>query len=305
MENDPVNHWNWKGGKSNRPDGYVLVRKPGHPNANMCGYVLEHRFIMSESIGRPLKKGESVHHINEIKSDNRIENLKLCASNKEHSKFHRGKCKICGEDQRAGNLCEKHWWSNYRKKGRKVESCSECGFKSSFNINCEYFICVKCKSKKLHPNRICIACGIYADESKHLCALHYQRWRTRGRPLDDSGIPDKNKILFDLPIGYGSHKVKPKKFVPCFICGQKAIARKLCNNHYLAWKYRQWPIDENGIPDKQKILEPIPRGYWSQKRNKQTHEHPLMSGANGGSIFFSDFNVKDLTSHWPDISILT
>ncbi|MEK6884298.1 MAG: HNH endonuclease [Nanoarchaeota archaeon] len=57
--------------------GYKQIRKKGHPNASKCGNIQEHTFVMSEYLGRPLKKGESVHHKNGIKHDNRIENLEL------------------------------------------------------------------------------------------------------------------------------------------------------------------------------------------------------------------------------------
>jgi hypothetical protein len=81
-----VNNWNYKNGISQHGE-YVLIYKPNHPNAQRGGYILEHRYIMSEYIGRPLRDNEEVHHINGNEKDNRIENLQLVTSS-EHTTIH-------------------------------------------------------------------------------------------------------------------------------------------------------------------------------------------------------------------------
>jgi hypothetical protein len=55
---------------------------PGRP------YVLEHRLVASKKIGRPVQRGEVVHHINGIRDDNRPENLEVISAD-VHSKQHR------------------------------------------------------------------------------------------------------------------------------------------------------------------------------------------------------------------------
>lgn len=52
----------------------------GHVHAGPNGYVLEHRMVMSDLLGRPLARNENVHHINGNRADNRVENLELWIS---------------------------------------------------------------------------------------------------------------------------------------------------------------------------------------------------------------------------------
>jgi hypothetical protein len=52
------------------------------------GYVLEHRKIVQDLIGRPLLKDEIVHHIDCDKSNNSLNNLLLCSSSSEHREIH-------------------------------------------------------------------------------------------------------------------------------------------------------------------------------------------------------------------------
>ena len=52
------------------------------------GWMLEHKYIVEKYIGRELKENEVIHHINENKKDNRIQNLWLFDSQNEHASFH-------------------------------------------------------------------------------------------------------------------------------------------------------------------------------------------------------------------------
>lgn len=75
-------HPNWKGGRYLRLDGYYAMQMPEDSLYRSMafdrrGYVLEHRLLVAQSIGRCLLNSEVVHHINGDKSDNRLANLEL------------------------------------------------------------------------------------------------------------------------------------------------------------------------------------------------------------------------------------
>jgi len=77
---------NYKCGRTKTISGYILVLNKNHPNS-INGYVQEHRLLMEKYVKRYLKSEEIVHHVNGIKDDNRIENLRL-TTRKKHSGKH-------------------------------------------------------------------------------------------------------------------------------------------------------------------------------------------------------------------------
>lgn len=66
---------------------YLYALVPNHPNCTKNGYVLLHRVIMENHIGRLLNANEVVHHKNHNKKDNDITNLEIL-TNKEHVQLH-------------------------------------------------------------------------------------------------------------------------------------------------------------------------------------------------------------------------
>ena len=64
----------WRIGRYTDKNGYVMRLHGGTWKA-------EHRVILEMHLKRPLRAGESVHHKNGIRSDNRVENLELWVGN--------------------------------------------------------------------------------------------------------------------------------------------------------------------------------------------------------------------------------
>jgi hypothetical protein len=67
--------------------GYRYIFIPNHPNADKHGYVAEHRLVMEKHLGRDLYSEEIIHHVNGVKTDNRVENIEL-VDRKKHAQIH-------------------------------------------------------------------------------------------------------------------------------------------------------------------------------------------------------------------------
>lgn len=71
------------GARQKHSNGYMMIKMPGNPGAYKTGWMLEHRYVMEEFLGRALNDDEHVHHKNGDRSDNRLENLELWSGKKD------------------------------------------------------------------------------------------------------------------------------------------------------------------------------------------------------------------------------
>lgn len=113
-------------GRINRK-GYWYILNHSHPFSGKQGYVAEHRLVMEKHLGRYLTPKETIHHINDDPSDNRLENLELCESNGQHTKIHHPEVY---EKARQANLGRKP--ANY---ARTPHTCNQCGKEFLANPN--------------------------------------------------------------------------------------------------------------------------------------------------------------------------
>lgn len=69
-------------------DGYARVLVPGHPKASNSGYVYEHIVVAERALGHLLPPLAEVHHVNEVRDDNRPRNLVICQDKAYHKLLH-------------------------------------------------------------------------------------------------------------------------------------------------------------------------------------------------------------------------
>lgn len=67
----------YTGGRTVVLDGYVHEFVPEHRLANLWGFVAQHRLVAESVLGRPIARGEIVHHVDENRSNNAPENLRV------------------------------------------------------------------------------------------------------------------------------------------------------------------------------------------------------------------------------------
>ena len=112
-------------------NGYKMIYMPEHHRADSTGCVYEHILVAERKLGRLLKDGECVHHLNEIRNDNREENLIVFKTIGDHTAFHNG-CEI----EMQGDV--------YVAKIHANNICPNCGG----HKYCHAKLCIKCSHIK-------------------------------------------------------------------------------------------------------------------------------------------------------------
>lgn len=95
------NHPRWNGGRYRSGSGYQYIKvdacSPFSVMATKQGYVMEHRLVMAQKLGRPLLKNETVHHLDGDILNNSISNLQLRSG--AHGPGVAYLCMDCGSDK--------------------------------------------------------------------------------------------------------------------------------------------------------------------------------------------------------------
>lgn len=116
-------------------NGYIIKYMPEHPRTiGNSGSVYEHILIAEQKLGRSLKEGEVVHHIDENRSNNNPDNLLVFKTKADHTRFHKTGIKILEGDVYispenicidCGKIIDNH---------TKVQRCLLCSHKAQRKV---------------------------------------------------------------------------------------------------------------------------------------------------------------------------
>lgn len=113
--------------------GYKLIYMPDYYCATNKGYVAEHRYVAEQKLGRRLKKGEIVHHIDRNRLNNDPDNLMVFKTAADHTRYHAG-----------GNLVKTDDGSYISTIERPKAVCEYCGRMFTLKREGQKYCCIEC-----------------------------------------------------------------------------------------------------------------------------------------------------------------
>lgn len=109
--------------KLNKTLGYMYCYNPNHPLANKAGIVYEHRYVMSNHLGRWITTEEVVHHKDGNRANNKIENLEL-TNVRDHAILHANERGWLRTTKKICMYCNKEFDVVGSKEFKKRKFCS-------------------------------------------------------------------------------------------------------------------------------------------------------------------------------------
>lgn len=149
-------------------------------------------------IGRWLKEGEVVHHINSVRHDNREENLMVFNSQKDHRRYYSHyDCYIFYQNN------ESVWFSEikeeYKNDKNYKKKCRECGKLITENSE----LCTECSRKPYyrceHPSRETLKELIRNKTFTDIGRMYGVTDNTIRKWCDKYNLPRKKSIIKTIP----------------------------------------------------------------------------------------------------------
>lgn len=125
-------------------NGYITYYIPQHHLADMSGKVYEHMIMAEELLGRKLIDGEVVHHKDENRLNNSLDNLMVFKSRADHSAYHKG-----------------------------------CDIKLDGDV---YIAIHNYEGTKHNPKNTCLFCGDLKDVKADMCLTCYKKEQAKNIP---------------------------------------------------------------------------------------------------------------------------
>ena len=209
----------WKGGLNN---GYQFVYWRDPVSGRSCKK-REHRIVVESHLGRELSSAEKVHHVDMVKTNNDLQNLYLCATEKDHQSVH-ASMEECGFQL----LTRKIWFDPdarlyglqkcppYRCPLRKVELDQNVNIRTYGKLRYEFSRCRITKTER--PRHVLILEKVLGRRLFRNEVVHHIDGNTLNNHVD-------NLFVMTVSLHLTAHKSLQQCVADLFLCGEVIFDR--------------------------------------------------------------------------------
>lgn len=174
---------------------YAVSAAPGHQRANNKGYVYTHVLMAEKKLGRLLLSEECVHHIDENKRNNDLNNLMVFKTKADHTAFHRGTPAIeengvwyCPTKNIDGKSLCPICKERYKDRGAKM--CIDCWNNAKLTE--------KAHHKVTHPSRDILKSQIRMYSFRELARLYSVSDKAVSKWCENLSLPYRKKDIMSI-----------------------------------------------------------------------------------------------------------